>query len=145
MKRVAEAVRPLAYLWASPYTALGLLVGAVGYLTGGRLRVRDGVIEAWGGILRPLLQRCVPFPGGAMAITLGHVVVGRSDDALALTRSHERVHVRQYERWGPLFLPAYLAGSAWGLVRRRGVYRGNPFERQAFRDAPPSACEEDVI
>jgi hypothetical protein len=44
-----------------------------------------------------------------VAITLGHVVLATTESALKKTRSHERVHVRQYERWGPFFIPAYLA------------------------------------
>ncbi len=40
----------------------------------------------------------------AMAITLGHCVLGQSQGALDVTRFHERVHVRQYEWWGPLFI-----------------------------------------
>ena len=50
---------------------------------------------------------------GPHALTLGHVVLGVSQAALDDTRAHERVHVAQYERWGPLFLPAYLAASGW--------------------------------
>jgi hypothetical protein len=32
-------------------------------------------------------------------MTLGHVVIARDQDLLDLTRAHERVHVRQCERW----------------------------------------------
>ncbi len=47
--------------------------------------------------------------------------------------------MRQYQRWGPLFLPAYLFASAWQLVRGRHAYRDNPFERDACARAecPP--------
>ena len=41
--------------------------------------------------------------------------------------------MRQYERWGPFFIPAYLAASLWMLVTGRDPYRENPFEREAFR------------
>ena len=92
------------------------------------------------------VQGCLEFSGGALgrwagggvgpfgvtAITLGHVVLGSSPHMLAALRSHEHVHVRQYERWGVLFVPAYLASSAWQLLRGRHVYRDNWFERQAF-------------
>jgi hypothetical protein len=60
------------------------------------------------------------------------VVLGSSPQMLAALRSHEQVHVRQYERWGVLFVPAYLASSAWQLLRGRHVYRDNWFEREAF-------------
>jgi hypothetical protein len=51
---------------------------------------------------------------------------------LDCARSHEQVHVRQYEQWGPLFLPAYLASSLWQLACGRHCYRDNWFERQAY-------------
>ena len=64
------------------------------------------------------------------AITFGHVVLA-VDELDPETMRHELVHVRQYERWGPLFVPVYLlAGLATGL-RGRHPYRDNPFERAA--------------
>jgi hypothetical protein len=121
---------------------LGLLA-----LPGGRWRRVDGVLEASGGWLPPLL-RLAPLGGGADAVTLGHVVLGRDEAALARTRAHERVHVRQAERWGPFFVPAYLVIAAWLVVRRRRPYLDHPFEREARegergdgsgeRAAPPS-------
>ena len=59
-------------------------------------------------------------------MALGHVVLARDQAALDRTRSHERVHVRQAERWGPLFVPAYLLVAGWLLVRRRDPYREQP-------------------
>ena len=41
-----------AVIWASPYTLLGLTVGVLGLSTGGRVRMRDGVIEFSGGATR---------------------------------------------------------------------------------------------
>jgi hypothetical protein len=93
--------------------------------------LRDGVIEAHGGLLSFVLRRVVPLRGGASAMTLGHVVLGRDAGCLERTRAHERAHVRQFERWGPLFLPAYVAASLAALVGRRHYYRDNRFERQA--------------
>ena len=46
-----------------------------------------------------------------MALTLGHTILGQTDAALDIRRQHERVHVRQFERWGPLMGPAYLGCS----------------------------------
>jgi hypothetical protein len=40
--------------------------------------------------------------------------------------------VRQCERWGPLFLPAYAIASLSAWVRGRDPYEGNRFEREAF-------------
>jgi hypothetical protein len=93
----------------------------------------DGVLELHGSFISWILRHCVLMPGGAWAITFGHVVLGRDNEALSLTRVHERVHVRQYELWGPVFIPAYLAAALWGLVTRTGPYYGNYFEREAMR------------
>ena len=124
--------RILAYLWASPNTlVLGMPMALLARLTGGQIHLHTGVIEVSGGAVAKLLQH-VPLMGGAMAMTLGHVVIARSTAAHDLTRDHERVHVRQYERWGPLFVPAYFAASGWAWIRRRDAYRDNYFERQAF-------------
>ncbi len=126
------------YLWAGPNTLLGLLLAMIARLTGGHAKLVDGVIEASGGALRPLL-RLMPttgslrHPRGAAALTLGHVVLAVDEAALDRTRSHERIHVRQYERWGPLFLPAYLLASLTASLRGRDPYRDNRFEREAFR------------
>ncbi len=66
-------------------------------------------------------------------MTLGHVVMAQDQTCLDLSRRHERVHVRQCEIWGPLFIPAYLAGSIYAWLRGGEAYRDNPFEKQAYR------------
>ena len=68
-------------------------------------------------------------------MTWGHVILGQTAAALDISREHELVHVRQYERWGPLFIPAYLLCSAVIWLRGGDPYRDNPFERQAYRIA----------
>jgi len=73
------------------------------------------------------------------AITLGHVVLGCDEATLTRTRRHERVHVRQYERWGPLFIPAYLLASAWLGLRGFNAYLDNPFEVEAYAVDDPRA------
>ena len=118
------------YVWAAPTSALGLLALPFA-LAGGRVRLIDGVLELSGPVVGFLL-RLAPIRGGAAAMTLGHVVLGRDDECLCTTRAHERVHVRQCERWGPLFVPAYLAASAWAVLRGGDPYRDNRFEREAF-------------
>jgi hypothetical protein len=65
-------------------------------------------------------------------MTLGHVVIGRNEACLDRSRAHERVHVRQCERWGPLFIPAYALASGVVLLRGGRPYLDNPFEREAF-------------
>ena len=127
-----SAVRAVRYLWALPTTMLGLLLAAAALVTRGHARIVDGVLEVHGGVVRFLLQRCTPLRGGASAMTLGHVVLGRTEALLDLTRSHERVHVRQCERWGPLFVPAYLLASLAVRLRGGDAYRDNPFEREAY-------------
>jgi len=121
------------YFWASPVTALGLLFVPPTLLGKGRIRVVDGVIEIHGGLAAWFLARCTPVPGGATAMTLGHIVLGRDQISLDLTRSHERIHVRQCERWGAAFVPAYLLASLWALIKRRDPYFGNCFEQEAMK------------
>jgi hypothetical protein len=41
--------------------------------------------------------------------------------------------VRQYERWGLLFYPAYGLSSLWQLLRGRRPYWDNVFEVEARR------------
>ena len=122
----------LLYLWALPNTLLGLLFLPLALATGGRARVVAGVLEICGGGVSIFLRRCTLLKGGASAMTLGHVVIGCDQDCLDCSRDHERVHVRQYERWGPLFLPAYLLCSLWLVCVRRHPYFDNPFEREAY-------------
>jgi hypothetical protein len=69
-------------------------------------------------------------------MTLGHIVLGRNRQLLDQTREHERVHVRQCQRWGPLFLPAYLIASFACCLRGQRPYEDNPFEREAYDLAP---------
>ena len=66
-------------------------------------------------------------------MTLGHVVIARDARALELTRAHERVHVRQYESWGPLFVPAYLLAGVFAVLGGGHRYFDNLFEREARR------------
>lgn len=122
----------LKYLWASPTTCVGLLLVPPTLLTRGRLQFVSGVLELHGGFVRWILERLVPLPGGASAMTLGHVVIGRNLECLERTRNHERVHVRQVERWGLFFIPAYLGCSLWLRLRGKNCYLDNPFEKEAY-------------
>ena len=132
-------LRKLAlYLWSSPTSLLGLFLLHPTLLTGGRARVVDGVLEMHGGLASFFLQYCALLPGGASAMTLGHVVLGRDRHSLDFTRPHERIHVRQCERWGPFFLPAYALASLIALLRRQHPYLDNYFEREA---RPASSSE----
>ncbi|WP_066253148.1 hypothetical protein [Hydrogenophaga flava] len=113
------------WLWASPNTLIGLALGLLLLPFGARLRIVDGVIEIAARRAPP--RRRWPFT----AITFGHVVIGTHAQELQRLRAHERVHVRQCERWGPLFLPAYLLAGAWQWVCGRDAYWDNPFEVEA--------------
>jgi uncharacterized protein (DUF2062 family) len=123
----------IRYFWAAPNTVIGLLFVPIVVLTKGGLQIVDGVMELHCSLIAVMLTYCVPLPGGACAITFGHVVLGRDEQSLAQTRQHERVHVRQYELWGPAFIPAYVLAALWGLITRSGIYHGNFFERQAMQ------------
>nr|WP_235033500.1 hypothetical protein [Rubripirellula obstinata] len=119
-------LRSFFYVWVSPWTLMAI---AIGLLLGGKFRLVDGVVEIHGKRVAGVLQRLyVP----AMAITIGHVVLGQTQAALDITRKHERVHVRQYERWGIAFVPAYLLASVYLYLRGRDGYRDNPFEVEAY-------------
>ena len=123
--------RVAAIVWAGPATALGLLVGAAALLSGGRVQRVGRTLEFWGGFL-PWCLRRVPIGGAALALTLGHVIIGQNPEALRMSRAHEWIHVRQYERWGPAMLPAYFACSLWLWATGRHPYLDNPFEREAW-------------
>ncbi len=126
----------LGYLWALPNTLLGLLLAPMAAAGRGRWQVVDGVLEASGPWIAKLLLLRSATGFGIEAITLGHVVLGRDPDCLDRCRAHEQVHVRQYARWGPLFLPAYGLSSLWQWARGRDPYRDNRFEREAYSLAP---------
>ena len=123
-------LKVLQILWAAPYTLLGLVLGGLGLLSGGGVQRHGDVLEFHGGWLAKALDR-LPLPP-VQAMTLGHTVLARDRVALDVTRAHERVHVRQYERWGPLLGPAYLLCGLVLWCQGRDAYRDNPFEREAF-------------
>ena len=124
-------MRPLCYLWAAPNTAVGACILPLTLVPGSSVRVVEGVLEIAGPAIAWLLRWCVPLDGGAAAITLGHIVAGCDLASLRATRAHERVHVRQCERWGPVFIPAYLCASVLATLAGSGAYEGNYFEQQA--------------
>jgi hypothetical protein len=107
-------------LWAAPWSLVGLLLS----LLFRKRYVSRGVILAEGASWpRRLGWRY-------RAITFGHVVLS-VDDLDPATFDHELVHVRQYERWGPMFIPLYLLESLRALMRRGHPYRDNRFEIEA--------------
>ena len=125
-------MKALTYAWAFPNTLVGVLLLPATLAPGSACRVVDGVLEVHGPVIDWILRHLVPIRGGAAAITFGHIVAGRDPEMLEMTRAHERVHVRQCEAWGPLFIPAYVIAGAWSWLRGDGAYEGNYFERQAW-------------
>jgi hypothetical protein len=122
----AMALVLLRHLWPLPWTALGLAAALAVAAGGGRVRWRDGALEATGGALGRLAAR-----GPFAALTLGHVILACSARAARRLGAHERAHVRQYEAWGPLFVPAYLLAGLWQWLRGRHAHADNPFETAA--------------
>jgi hypothetical protein len=134
-------LRVLLYLWPLPVTLLGMLVALIARSSGGKLQRVNGVLESAGGWPARVLRHGFPFSGAVAAITLGHVVVGVSLDALTATRAHERAHVRQFERWGVLLLVLYPLAGLFAWLRGGNPYRDNVFEREA-RSAEKAVCRD---
>jgi hypothetical protein len=116
------------YLWASPATVLGLLVSLPLFAFGAKGACRSGVLEVTLEFPRANhATHLLPF----VAVTLGHVVIAASAAHQERLRAHERIHVAQYEKWGPVFLVAYPAESLIQFLRGRRPYFDNRFEVQA--------------
>lgn len=124
---------PLGYLWASPNSVLGLLIVTFTMLSRGSVRCERGAIEVHSGFAEWFLRT---FCGGACAMTLGHVILGLDRRALDISRDHEHVHIEQYMRWGPLFLPIYGASSYLCWRKGKNPYLENIFEIEAYGRCP---------
>ena len=115
--RGSPLITGLAYVWAGPWSLVGLALSVLFR----KRTVRRGVVLAEG----------ASWPGRLgwhyRAITLGHVVLC-VDEIDPVTFRHELVHVAQFERWGPLFVPAYLVAGLWAALHRAHPYRDNRFE-----------------
>ena len=145
LRLAVTLLRRLAlYAWAAPWSLLGLALAVPLWLGGARWQRAAGCgracghVEVAGGALARWLGR-QPGLRHFAAITFGHVVIAADADALPALRAHEQVHVRQYQRWGPLFGPAYLLAGAWQWLRGRHPYHDNPFEREAYALGGPFA------
>ncbi len=131
MTRNALARLP-GYLWAAPCSAAGLAVALVAMLFGARARIRNGTLQVVGGRMLEGISR-LPTRLTILAFTNGHVICAASPKVLDAYRRHELVHVRQYERWGPLFPLLYLGSSLVQRLKGRDPYFANCFEREAHR------------
>jgi hypothetical protein len=115
---MGRLLRSLAYVWASPNTLLGLLLGALSFQrprSGQGILVFDGPPRGFVGLLHVFKRS---------AITFGHVVLSNQPLEGSLL-SHERHHVWQYERLGPLYIPIYVL--VWVFMG----YARHPFELAA--------------
>jgi hypothetical protein len=117
-------------LWAAPCSAIGLLLALIPLTLGGKAAWRHGALEV---TYRQDRANCgnlassFPFRG----IVFGHVILAVTEEELLRIGPHERVHVEQYERWGPLFFLAYGLSGLWQLIHGRSPYWCNYFEVQA--------------
>jgi hypothetical protein len=108
----------LGFIWTSPNTVIGLVLG---FLTFQRPRVAHGALlfdRTPRGLtaLMPRLNRS--------AMTVGFVILSARPLTGTLL-AHELHHIRQYEAWGPLFIPVYfLLAIGFG-------YRRHPMEVRA--------------
>jgi hypothetical protein len=68
------------------------------------------------------------------AQTLGRYVFAR-EPVPANILAHECEHIRQWERFGPFYLPLYFGSSAAAALAGRHPYRDNSFEAAARRRA----------
>jgi hypothetical protein len=96
------------------------------------ISIYRGTIGCYGRAVALLLRR-VPIGGGARAMTLGHTILACDRLSFIETHPHELVHVRQYERWGVFFVPAYLLCGLWLWWTNQNPYLDNPFEIEAYR------------
>ena len=104
-------MKALKYIWALPGTVLGLLLCII-YLPR-RVRWFDGCLE-----IQPRWMIT-----GAVAQTFGWLIFfARGREQVVSTRVHERVHVQQAFRWGPLFYPLYVGHYMYLWVKYRFVY-----------------------
>jgi len=134
---VRRIVRLVTMLWVAPVSlcALPLLPLA---LWRAQWRAVDGALEITSPALSWFLHgpwfRLLTGGEGFAAATIGHVIVARNAACMDGCRAHEHVHVRQCERWGPLFPFAYIGAGLYAAIRARNLgayYWHNAFEREA--------------
>lgn len=68
------------------------------------------------------------------AQTLGRYVFARESIPMDIL-AHECEHIRQWERFGPFYLPLYFGSSAIAFLRGRRTYWDNDFEAAARASA----------
>lgn len=129
-RRIFSVARTLlGILWALPLTLAGLAIALPVLVFRGRLQLVRGHTVALlvRGPVADFLLRNHPF-GVMNAMALGHVVFAEREGLSARVLVHELAHVRQAACWGIVFPFAYLASSAWALLRGKDAYWYNHFE-----------------
>jgi hypothetical protein len=122
--------RLIRLLWAAPLTAFGVVPALAVWLARGCVCWREGALDVHG----PLASVVLRWPGlNFSAVTIGHIIIARDARCCASAGAHERVHVRQGERWGPLFPFAYCGAGLWQVLQGKRFYWDNPFEVEARR------------
>jgi len=111
--------------WLTLSTVLGMVIAGLGRAS--VHRVRDGLYVA---------EHCRLMLPDAGAFTVGNVIItGRSWASLRAdlpdVLDHEAAHASQWAVLGPLFLPVYLAMTAWSLNRTGDRASRNYLERWA--------------
>ena len=124
------------YLWAAPCSIAGLAIGTYAILSGAEAGIRDGTLQICGGRLAHHISR-LPTRLRILAFTHGHVIYAIDREAMDANREHELVHVRQYERWGPLFPVLYVGSSLAQKWKGLDPYFMNWFEREARKGGDP--------
>ncbi len=139
-----RARRSLRHAWrALPGDLMGLAV-----MRGCGIRSPSRVVDA-GGVSAVLVEhpKVGRYFGAQMmpvqAQTLGCYVFARGPIP-GHTLEHEVEHIRQWQRFGPFYLPLYFGSSVFELLRRRRPYWDNAFEVAARRcaDRVPSTSAE---
>jgi hypothetical protein len=117
-------------IWAAPCSAIGLFLASMMLALGGKAVLSRGAVEV---TYRQSRASCGKLASGLRfrGIVFGHVILAVTAEELESIGPHERVHVAQYELWGPLFFVAYGLSSAWQWLNGRNAYWYNYFEIQA--------------
>lgn len=118
----------LGYFWTSINTIFGLVIGATGTIVGIIVGSDPSIIAQHNAIWfvnNPLVAR------GYDATTYGNTVISKPsvDISSCYIGEHEEQHTKQYQWWGPAFIPAYIVDF---LLNR---YKGSKFEQKAKEHA----------
>ncbi len=127
-------MKPLVFVWSLPTTLFGLAFAALGTPFGARLRRAAHGYES---LAHPLVfARCAVTLGAVVCYGRGAHPETRLPNGVALAE-HERQHVIQARRLGPLYLPLHVAFGVWAWLRD-GRWHGpaNALERGPLANPP---------